>query len=195
MSAIATARKISQIERTFQPLYDQIEISAGQRSFKFFQIPQIEKESGFFTNLKESGKLLNKTSFEVHILRIIPEYDADPKSIAEIADHSWFRLWVGQTELLTINSYSLMDAKTLANAEKCCAECKAVSTNTVSISCGRPDVRGLYVLAEPINLIANQNFCAEIVFTENPKLISPLKVGVYLDGYWKKELDGFNIST
>ena len=64
----------------------------------------------------------------------------------------------------------------------------AGSTDVVSVTNGRPDQRGIYVLAEPIDLIPQQNFRCEVNLPTAQTLSATVALSVYLDGFFKREV-------
>ena len=60
----------------------------------------------------------------------------------------------------------------------------------VSVVNGRGDQRGIYVLAEPIDLIPQQNFRCELNMpaTLGLSTIAGNNMSVYLDGFFKREV-------
>lgn len=182
---MVSTRIITNMKRVDQPLYDCIEINNDHKSFKFFQAPQSTQKPIIFTNLESSRKLSENKNFEIHAIRLILQYDTDPKDITEIAYHSWIRLWVGKTDLFVKISYFIMDTEALLKPEKSCQECKDASTDVVSVRSDRPDIKGIYVFTDPIDLIPNQNFSVELIFHDRPKLSKPVMASIYLSGFWK----------
>lgn len=188
-------REIKKIERIQQPLYDRVTMTKDEKNYKFFQNPIGSKEpltgdtkTQVHTNLDTSGHLPYPKGFEIHAIRVITQWDADHMDIIGISD-SWFRLFIGKKDELVINTFMLTTPLPDVDGDKCCLGCKVASTDVVSVTCGRPDQRGIYVLAEPIDLLANESFYVEMVFPKTPKIEKPTQVSVYLDGFIKREVE------
>lgn len=64
-----------------------------------------------------------------------------------------------------------------------------------SASNGKPDGRGIYLLAEPIDLIPQQNFKCEINFPVSQSLSAGVDMSIYLDGFFKRELHGADMTA
>jgi hypothetical protein len=181
------------LERIQQPLYDRNTVAtSGTGSLNFFQVPlggtgagAATPKSQVQTNMDQGGSLPYPKNFEIHALRLINEYGSAVSDLNRIYDSSWFRLFIGTKDYLVVNSFMLTAGVGLDGVA-------AGTTNVVSVVNGRPDQRGIYVLAEPIDLIPQQNFRCEINFPTPFIAASPLlasvDLSVYLDGFFKREV-------
>jgi len=181
------------LERIQQPLYDENVVAAsGTGQLNYFQVPlggtaaaAAAPKTQIQTNMDQGGSLPYPKNFEIHALRLINELGAAVVDLARIFDSSWFRLFIGTKDYLVVNSFMLtagIGLNGVANG----------TTNIVSVVNGRGDQRGIYVLAEPIDLIPQQNFRCELnfptPFTAGQPLTAPVGIWIYLDGFFKREV-------
>jgi len=181
------------LERIQQPLYDRNTIAtSGTGQLNYFQVPLGGTAAGAAvsktqvqTNMDQGGSLPYPKNFEIHAIRLINEYGSAVADLNRIYDSSWFRLFIGTKDYLVVNSFMLTAGVGLDGVV-------AGETNVVSVVNGRADQRGIYVLAEPIDLIPQQNFRCEVnfptPFTSGSPLTSTVALSVYLDGFFKREV-------
>jgi len=177
------------LERIQQPLYDRNTVAtSGTGQLNFFQVPlggttagSAIPKSQIDTNMDQGGSLPYPKNFEIHALRLINQYSAAVADLNAIFNNSWFRLFIGTKDYLVVNSFMLTAGVGLDGVA-------AGSTDVVSVTNGRPDQRGIYVLAEPIDLIPQQNFRCEINFPTTQTLSATVGVSIYLDGFFKREV-------
>lgn len=178
------------LERIQQPLYDRNTVAtSGTGQLNFFQVPlggtapgAIVPKTQVQTNMDQGGSLPYPKNFEIHAIRLINEYGVEIADLNTIYDNSWFRLFIGTKDYLVVNSFMLTAGVGLDGVV-------AGSTDVVSVVNGRPDQRGIYVLAEPIDLIPQQNFRCEVNFPTPPTLTGgTVDLSVYLDGFFKREV-------
>ena len=177
------------LERIQQPLYDRNTVqTSGTAQLNYFQVPLGGTPAGATTpktqvdtNMDQGGSLPYPKNFEVHALRMISQYGAAIADLNNIYNSSWFRLFIGTKDYLVVNSFMLTAGVGLDGIA-------AGTTNVVSAHNGRPDQRGIYVLAEPIDLIPQQNFRCELNFPVTPTLTASVNMSVYLDGFFKREV-------
>jgi hypothetical protein len=181
------------LERIQQPLYDRNTVAtSGTGQLNYFQVPlggtaagSVTPKTQVQTNMDQGGSLPYPKNFEIHAIRLINEYGAEVSDLNRIYDSSWFRLFIGTKDYLVVNSFMLTAGVGLDGVA-------AGETNVVSVVNGRADQRGIYVLAEPIDLIPQQNFRCEInfptPFTAGAPLSQPVALSVYLDGFFKREV-------
>lgn len=190
-------RKFSVGEKYYTPLYDRITTEPGKDTYTFFEhsLGSLDPVSGITktrvqTNADQSGSngLPYPKNFEIQTVKLIFGKDSDTgrvipsgDAIKTINNSSWFRLFIGSRDYLVANSFWLINSK----ENPCCSDCKEASTQTVQVTCGRPDQSGIYVLAEPIDLIPGQSYRAELNFPQD-KLKEKVDVAVYFGGYWKR---------
>jgi hypothetical protein len=177
------------LERIQQPLYDRNTVATtGTAQMNFFQVPLGGTNPGVAvaktqvqTNMDQGGSLPYPKNFEIHALRLINQYDSAVADLNALFNNSWFRLFIGTKDYLVVNSFMLTAGVGL----------DGVATGNVdvaSVTNGRPDQRGIYVLAEPIDLIPQQNFRCEINLPTPQTLSATLDVSIYLDGFFKREV-------
>jgi len=177
------------LERIQQPLYDRNTVATtGTAQLNFFQVPLGGTNPGAAapkthveTNMDQGGSLPYPKNFEIHAIRLINQYDSIVADLNIIYNTSWFRLFIGTKDYLVVNTFMLTAGVGLDGVA-------TGSTDVASVTNGRPDQRGIYVLAEPIDLIPQQNFRCEINFPSTPTLSSPTDLSVYLDGFFKREV-------
>lgn len=177
------------LERIQQPLYDRNTVAtSGTTSLNFFQVPLGGTGAGASTpktqvqtNMDQGGSLPYPKNFEIHAIRLINQYGAAIADLNAIFNNSWFRLFIGTKDYLVVNSFMLTAGVGLDGVA-------SGSTNVVSVTNGRPDQRGIYVLAEPIDLIPQQNFRCELNFPTAQTLSATVAVSIYLDGFFKREV-------
>lgn len=177
------------LERIQQPLYDKNTVAtSGTAQLNFFQVPlggtpagSVTPKSQVSTNMDQGGSLPYPKNFEIHAIRLINEYGSAVADLNAIYNNSWFRLFIGTKDYLVVNSFMLTAGVGLDGVA-------SGSTNVISVTNGRPDQRGIYVLAEPIDLIPQQNFRCEINFPTTQTLSAPVALSVYLDGFFKREV-------
>jgi hypothetical protein len=176
------------LERIQQPLYDRNTVATGGTSqLNFFQVPLGGTAAGAATpktqvdtNMDQGGSLPYPKNFEIHAIRLINAYSADVDDLNLIYNNSWFRLFIGTKDYLVVNTFMLTAGVGLDGVA-------TGSTNVASVTNGRNDQRGIYVLAEPIDLIPQQNFRCEVNFPV-PVTITETALSVYLDGFFKREV-------
>jgi hypothetical protein len=181
------------LERIQQPLYDRNTVAtSGTGQLNYFQVPLGGTAAGAAvaktqvqTNMDQGGSLPYPKNFEIHAIRLVNQYGSAVVDLSRIYDSSWFRLFIGTKDYLVVNSFMLtagVGLNGVANG----------TTNIVSVVNGRGDQRGIYVLAEPIDLIPQQNFRCEInfptPFTAGAPLLASVDLSVYLDGFFKREV-------
>lgn len=181
------------LERIQQPLYDRNTVAtSGTGQLNYFQVPLGGTGAGTSTpktqvdtNMDQGGSLPYPKNFEIHALRLISEYGAAIADLNRIFDSAWFRLFIGTKDYLVVNSFMLTAGVGLDGVA-------AGDTNVASVQNGRADQRGIYVLAEPIDLIPQQNFRCELnfptPFTAGSPLTAAVDVSIYLDGFFKREV-------
>ena len=181
------------LERIQQPLYDQNVVATfGTGQLNYFQVPLGGTVAGAAapktqvqTNMDQGGSLPYPKNFEIHALRLVNQYGSAVVDLTRIYDSSWFRLFIGTKDYLVVNSFMLtagVGLNGVANG----------TTNVVSVVNGRGDHCAIYVLAEPIDLIPQQNFRCELNFPTPFTAIAPLtatvNISIYLDGFFKREV-------
>jgi len=177
------------LERIQQPLYDRNTVAtSGTGQLNYFQVPlggsvagSSTPKSQVDTNMDQGGSLPYPKNFEIHAIRLINEYGIALADLNKIYDTSWFRLFIGTKDYLVVNSFMLTAGVGLDGVAK-------GNTNVISVVNGRADQRGIYVLAEPIDLIPQQNFRCELNFPTAQTLTSATDMSVYLDGFFKREV-------
>jgi hypothetical protein len=181
------------LERIQQPLYDRNTVAtSGTGQLNYFQVPlggtiagSLLPKTQVDTNMDQGGSLPYPKNFEIHAIRLINEYGAAVTDLNRIYDSSWFRLFIGTKDYLVVNSFMLTAGVGLDGVA-------AGVTDVISVQNGRPDQRGIYVLAEPIDLIPQQNFRCEInfpaPFTAGSGLTATVNLSIYLDGFFKREV-------
>ena len=177
------------LERIQQPLYDRNTVAtSGTGQLNFFQVPLggviaggANAKTQVETNMDQGGSLPYPKNFEIHALRLINQYDSAVADLNLIFNNSWFRLFIGTKDYLVVNSFMLTAGVGLEGVA-------AGSTDVVSVTNGRADQRGIYVLAEPIDLIPQQNFRCELNFPTAQTLSATVDVSIYLDGFFKREV-------
>lgn len=177
------------LERIQQPLYDRNTVATSATTqLNFFQVPLggtppggAEAKTQVSTNMDQGGSLPYPKNFEIHAIRLINQYGAAVADLNSIYNGSWFRLFIGTKDYLVVNSFMLTAGVGLWGVA-------SGSTNVISVTNGNPDQRGIYVLAEPIDLIPQQNFRCELNFPTAPTLAATVNVSIYLDGFFKREV-------
>ena len=181
------------LERIQQPLYDcNVVATSGTGQLNYFQVPlggaaagSVTPKTQVETNMDQGGSLPYPKNFEIHAIRLINEYSADVDDLNAIYDSSWFRLFIGTKDYLVVNTFMLTAGVGLDGVV-------SGSADVFSAVNGRPDQRGIYVLAEPIDLIPQQNFRCEVnfptPFTPGTALSATVTVWIYLDGFFKREV-------
>lgn len=175
------------LERIQQPLYDRNTVAtSGTAQLNFFQVPLGGTAGAILktqvqTNMDQGGSLPYPKNFEIHALRLINQYGAAVADLNGIFNNSWFRLFIGTKDYLVVNSFMLTAGVGLDGVA-------AGTTNVISVHNGRPDQRGIYVLAEPIDLIPQQNFRCELNFPVPQTLTATVDISIYLDGFFKREV-------
>jgi hypothetical protein len=177
------------LERIQQPLYDRNTVAtSGTAQLNFFQVPLGGTNPGAATpktqvqtNMDQGGSLPYPKNFEIHAIRAINQYDSAVADLNIIYNTSWFRLFIGTKDYLVVNLFMLTAGVGLDGVA-------AGSTDVVSVTNGRPDQRGIYVLAEPIDLIPQQNFRCEVNFPTPPLPTATVDLSIYLDGFFKREV-------
>lgn len=177
------------LERIQQPLYDRNTVAtAGTSQLNFFQVPlggtaagAVVAKTQVETNMDQGGSLPYPKNFEIHAIRLINAYSATVADLSLVYNNSWFRLFIGTKDYLVVNTFMLTAGVGLDGVA-------TGVTDVASVTNGRADQRGIYVLAEPIDLIPQQNFRCEVNFPtpQNPTAEVPLSV--YLDGFFKREV-------
>lgn len=171
------------LERIQQPLYDNGTVAtSATTNINFFQVARGSSSKTYLeTNMDQGGSLAYPKNFEIHALRMIHEYGSTVADVSEILDAGWFKLFIGTKDYLVVNSFMLTAGVGLAGVA-------TGDTALASVQNGRADQRGIYVLAEPIDLIPQQNFHCELNFPTAPTPASATDVWVYLDGFFKREV-------
>ena len=177
------------LERIQQPLYDRNTVAtSGTAQLNYFQVPLGGSVAGSATpktqvdtNMDQGGSLPYPKNFEIHALRLINEYDSAIADLNAIFNNAWFRLFIGTKDYLVVNLFMLTAGVGLEGVA-------SGSTDVISVHNGKPDQRGIYVLAEPIDLIPQQNFRCEINFPTPQTLSATTALSVYLDGFFKREV-------
>jgi len=181
------------LERIQQPLYDQNTVAtSGTGQLNYFQVPLGGTAAGAAvaktqvqTNMDQGGSLPYPKNFEIHAIRLINEFGSAVVDLTRIYDTSWFRLFIGTKDYLVVNSFMLTAGVGLFGVA-------TGTTTVVSVVNGREDQRGIYVLAEPIDLIPQQNFRCELnfptPFTPLAPLTAAVNISIYLDGFFKREV-------
>ena len=180
------------LERIQQPLYDRGSILSTSTQLNFFQVPL----GGGTTAKTELDPLIwiravvypTRRTFELHAIRLINAYGVPVADAAAIYDGAWFRLFIGTKNYLVVNAFMLTAGVGLNGL----ANDIGTGGQAVSVVNGRGDQRGIYVLAEPIDLIPQQNFRCELNLPTALTLTSGATGGtnmsVYLDGFFKREV-------
>ena len=177
------------LERIQQPLYDRNTVAtAGTGQLNFFQVPlggtaagAVVAKTQVETNMDQGGSLPYPKNFEIHAIRLINGYAQTVADLSLVYNNSWFRLFIGTKDYLVVNTFMLTAGVGLDGVA-------TGDTPISSVTNGRADQRGIYVLAEPIDLIPQQNFRCEVNF---PTPIGPsatVNLSVYLDGFFKREV-------
>jgi hypothetical protein len=177
------------LERIQQPLYDRNTVAtSGTGQLNFFQVPlggtiagSVLPKTQVDTNMDQGGSLPYPKNFEIHAIRLINQYDSAVADLNAVFNNSWFRLFIGTKDYLVVNSFILTAGVGLDGVA-------AGNTDVVSVTNGRADQRGIYVLAEPIDLIPQQNFRCELNFPVPQTLSATMGVSIYLDGFFKREV-------
>jgi len=177
------------LERIQQPLYDRNTVATtGTGQLNFFQVPlggtiagATTPKTQVDTNMDQGGSLPYPKNFEIHAIRLINQYESEIADLNDIYNNSWFRLFIGTKDYLVVNSFMLTAGVGLDGVI-------AGNTPFTSATNGRPDQRGIYVLAEPIDLIPQQNFRCELNFPITQLLSAEVSVSIYLDGFFKREV-------
>ena len=173
------------LEHIQQPLYDRGTVLSTSTQLNFFQVPLgggATPKTELDTNMDQGGSLPYPKNFEMHAIRLVNAYGASVANCASIYDGAWFRLFIGTKNYLVVNSFMLTAGVGLNGVI-------AGDTAVVSVVNGRGDQRGIYVLAEPIDLIPQQNFRCELNMPTTLTLVSAgVNMSVYLDGFFKREV-------
>ncbi len=177
------------LERIQQPLYDRNTVAtSGTGQLNYFQVPlggtvagSATPKTQVDTNMDQGGSLPYPKNFEIHAIRMVNAYDAAIADLNLIFNNGWFRLFIGTKDYLVVNLFMLTAGVGLDGVA-------TGSTDVASVHNGRPDQRGIYVLAEPIDLIPQQNFRCEINFPTTQTLSATVSLSVYLDGFFKREV-------
>jgi len=177
------------LERIQQPLYDRNTVAtSGTTQLNFFQVPLGGTPPGgaapktqVQTNMDQGGSLPYPKNFEIHAIRCINQYQSAIADLNVIYNTSWFRLFIGTKDYLVVNLFMLTAGVGLRGI-------LAGSTDIAAAQNGVEDQRGIYVLAEPIDLIPQQNFRCEVNFPVPPILSAPVALSIYLDGFFKREV-------
>ena len=184
------------LERIQQPLYDRNAVAtSGTTQLNFFQVPLGGSPPGgalpktqVQTNMDQGGSLPYPKNFEIHAIRLINQYGSSVADLSAIYDSSWFRLFIGTKDYLVVNSFMLTAGVGLNGI----LSAPVLAGTLASVVNGRADQRGIYVLAEPIDLIPQQNFRCELnfpfPFTAGAPLSATVNVSIYLDGFFKREV-------
>jgi len=122
----------------------------------------------------------SETTFDFDAIRLINEYDTRT-NLNEIYGEAWFRLFLGTKDYLVVNTFMLTAGVGLNGALQF-ASVDARATQTQTQNFGNTQATGsIYVLAEPIDLIPQQNFRAEINF---PVVLAvPDGVAITVEGF------------
>ena len=173
------------LERIQQPLYDRgTVLNAGTSQLNFFQVPLgggSTAKTELDTNMDQGGSLPYPKNFELHAIRCVSAYAATVADLVLIFNGSWFRLFIGTKNYLVVNLFMLTAGVGLEGI-------LAGSVDVQAAQNGQGDQRGIYVLAEPIDLIPQQNFRCEV---NMPTALTPsanTNLSIYLDGFFKREV-------
>jgi hypothetical protein len=177
------------LERIQQPLYDRnVVATSGTASLNFFQVPlggtaagAVVAKTQVETNMDQGGSLPYPKNFEIHAIRLINAYSATVADLSLVYNNSWFRLFIGTKDYLVVNTFMLTAGVGLDGVA-------TGATNIASVTNGRADQRGIYVLAEPIDLIPQQNFRCEVNFPTPQNPTVEVALSIYLDGFFKREV-------
>jgi len=172
-----------------QELYDMNQaITAATQSLSYFQVPiggqfaaTAAIKSAVETNMQQGGSLPYPKNYEIHAIRLVNQFGSAVSDLCSIFNSSWFKLFIGTKDYLVVNSFMLTGGVGLTGIS-------AGNTNVVSVHNGRPDQRGVYVLAEPIDLIPQQNFRCELIFPISITLTLPVNLSVLFSGFLKREV-------
>ena len=139
-----------------------------------------------------------------------PLYDRNTVAWAGTGQLNFFQVPLGGTPAKNTNSFDTnMDqggsipypknfeihAIRLINQYSSTADLNQVYGQTLlQVLNGRPDDKGIYVLAEPVDLIPQQNFRCEVRFPTPSTMTSSVDLSVYLDGFFKREVHSENYS-
>lgn len=171
------------LERIQQPLYDRNTVAtSGTTNLNYFQVPRGNSSKTYVdTNMDQGGSLAYPKNFEIHAIRLINAFQATIADLNKIYNKSWFKLFIGTKDYLVVNSFMLTAGVGLEGVV-------AGSTDSAHATNGRADQRGIYVLAEPIDLIPQQNFHCELNFPTSQTLSATTNMSVYMDGFFKREV-------
>jgi len=173
------------LERIQQPLYDRGAVATSATTqINFFQVPLgggATAKNELSTNMDQGGSLPYPKNFEVHALRCINAYAATVADLILIFNNAWFRLFIGTKNYLVVNLFMLTAGVGLDGL-------LTGSVSSAAAQNGKPDQRGIYVLAEPIDLIPQQNFRCEVNFPTAQTLSAETNLSIYLDGFFKREV-------
>jgi len=176
------------LERIQQPLYDRGSVLSTSTQLNFFQVPLgggATAKTELDTNMDQGGSLPYPKNFELHAIRCVNAYSASLLDLPSIYNGAWFRLFIGTKNYLVVNLFMLSAGVGLEGLV-------SGSVSMGSAQNGKPDQRGIYVLAEPIDLIPQQNFRCEVNFPAALSLSSAATGGtnlsIYLDGFFKREV-------
>lgn len=177
------------LERIQQPLYDRNTVAtSGTTNLNYFQVPLgggSTPKTQVSTNMDQGGSLPYPKNFEIHAIRLVNQHGAALADLNAIYNNSWFRLFIGTKDYLVVNTFMLTAGVGVGHGE---ATAITGDTNAVSVVNGMTDQRGIYVLAEPIDLIPQQNFRCEVNFPTAQTLTATVGVSIYLDGFFKREV-------
>ena len=177
------------LERIQQPLYDRNTVpTSGGTQFNYFQVPLGGTAAGAAapktqvqTNMDQGGSLPYPKNFEIHAIRAINQYQSAIADLNAIFNNAWFRLFIGTKDYLVVNLFMLTAGVGIVGVT-------AGSTDVAAVTNGFQKQCDIYVLAEPIDLIPQQNFRCEINLPVPQVLSAPVAFSVYLDGFFKREV-------
>ena len=172
------------LERIQQPLYDRGTVVAATTQLNFFQVPLgggSPSKTELSTNMDQGGSLPYPKNFELHAIRCVNAYAATIADLVLIYNGAWFRLFIGTKNYLVVNLFMLTAGVGLEGL-------LTGSVATESAQNGQGDQRGIYVLAEPIDLIPQQNFRCEVNLPTAQTLSAATNLSIYLDGFFKREV-------
>lgn len=171
-----TVFELGRIRREATSLSEQTTLEPGQKAYRVF----VDEKA-------EPKRLAANTHFEIHAVRLGLDPDTSPEDIEQFSNNGWFRFFIGVKDRLVVNNFMLMDQKDLMKIKPCCDGCEEASVKqAIQVTCGRPDQRGIYVLAEPVDLIPGQSFWVELGFPGGLATASPITAHVHFDGFLKE---------
>jgi len=177
------------LERIQQPLYDRNTAgTSGTTQMNYFQVPlggtapgSAVPKTQVQTNMDQGGSLPYPKNFEIHALRAINQYQSSIADLNALYVNAWFRLFIGTKDYLVVNLFMLTAGVGLVGIS-------AGSTDVAAATNGFQQQRDIYVLAEPIDLIPQQNFRCEVNLPVPQVFSAPLALSIYLDGFFKREV-------